>query len=401
MASQFVSLTIRNSGRRDPMGFDNSNSLDGSSQATGQREESLNLSRSARTTLSLVVLVISAAVGLFISEFLVRKFSPRQIRTPIVEYVNGLASLRPNSRARLYVPGSFDTVQTIGPQRFRGARSYSPRPARGTIRIAALGDSFTFGDGVNDDETYPVVLERNLHERNWPVEVINAGVPGRGTGEEALYYDEYVSDFHPNIVILGVVGNDPDDDVDRRLFRRDSKGAAIPVPPPDRPPAPRPRTNAVLTWLYSHSALFWAARMGLTTATDVIAGGRRPGVDLNLTQDEIRWLARRISGRGAQLVVVYLPWCAPDPSAHGPCEQMQRDEAELATAAGAAARSVNAPFLDLRDFAANASGSYRASLYHVGGDKHPAAAGAKAFAEGIADFLASSGVLASARVASQ
>ena len=45
-------------------------------------------------------------------------------------------------------------------------------------RIACLGASPTFGWGVKYEDTYPVVIEKTLKEKNIDIEVINAGEIG-------------------------------------------------------------------------------------------------------------------------------------------------------------------------------------------------------------------------------
>src|SRR5437870_7327775 len=60
----------------------------------------------------------------------------------------------------------------------RGADFVVPKPAK-TIRILSLGDSRTFGWGMNDGETYSALLQKHFQEKlgaSWRVEVINAGV---------------------------------------------------------------------------------------------------------------------------------------------------------------------------------------------------------------------------------
>ena len=77
------------------------------------------------------------------------------------------------------------------------------------FRIICLGDSFTFGYGVNDDKTCPVFLEKYL-EHMWQkkVQVINAGVNGATITEELDIYQEKCSQLQHNLVILLFIEGD-------------------------------------------------------------------------------------------------------------------------------------------------------------------------------------------------
>jgi len=83
-------------------------------------------------------------------------------------------------------------------------------------RIAVLGDSYTFGLGVQEEETYPKVLEKLL--RQSPVaarcqfEVLNFGVVGYSAYDESLVLRYRVVDFNPRVIVIGYVLNDPEID---------------------------------------------------------------------------------------------------------------------------------------------------------------------------------------------
>ena len=64
----------------------------------------------------------------------------------------------------------------------RGVRDYDERPAAGMLRLACFGDSFTFGDEVDDDLTFEAFLERIAPS----VEALNFGVPAYGTDQALL-----------------------------------------------------------------------------------------------------------------------------------------------------------------------------------------------------------------------
>lgn len=69
-------------------------------------------------------------------------------------------------------------------------------------RIAIVGDSFTFGLGVNDDETFANQLQLLRKERR--CEVRNLGVPGYSTDQEVLQLEEQLPRIEPQQVILVV-----------------------------------------------------------------------------------------------------------------------------------------------------------------------------------------------------
>jgi lysophospholipase L1-like esterase len=76
-----------------------------------------------------------------------------------------------------------------------------PKPA-GVFRILILGDSFTFGFPVRDDEAFCFLIEQGLRAKGYPVEVINAGVSGYSpTLQYVSLRDEYLA-FEPDLVLL-------------------------------------------------------------------------------------------------------------------------------------------------------------------------------------------------------
>ncbi len=85
----------------------------------------------------------------------------------------------------------------------------SKRPA-GVVRILVLGDSFTVGANVTQEQAYPEVLEMLLIERlGNKVEVVNTGVGGWNPFQYSQYYEHYGSALQAQVVIVGFfVGND-------------------------------------------------------------------------------------------------------------------------------------------------------------------------------------------------
>lgn len=86
----------------------------------------------------------------------------------------------------------------------RGKTDYAYARQKNKGRILVLGDSFTFGEEVSDDETYPHYLEGLLPD----TEVLNFGVSGYGHDQMLLYLRDEGVKYKPDIVLLGFVSID-------------------------------------------------------------------------------------------------------------------------------------------------------------------------------------------------
>jgi lysophospholipase L1-like esterase len=99
-----------------------------------------------------------------------------------------------------------------------GMRDGEPLPADTPhlVRIAAIGDSFTFGYGVNQGEDFPAQLEQllNSHESagGRRFDVLNFGVGGYSTVDEEAVLREKALPLKPDLVVLAYCLNDPEVD---------------------------------------------------------------------------------------------------------------------------------------------------------------------------------------------
>ncbi|MCP3918676.1 MAG: hypothetical protein GY711_24280 [bacterium] len=83
---------------------------------------------------------------------------------------------------------------------------FPPRdPSR--FRIMVVGDSLTYGIGVDQDWTYSAQLQRAL-EDDYHVEVLNLGIPGNQSEETAEIVEQFLPQLEPDVVVYGVCLND-------------------------------------------------------------------------------------------------------------------------------------------------------------------------------------------------
>jgi len=90
-------------------------------------------------------------------------------------------------------------------------RAHAPAKKPGTIRIAVVGDSFSFAPYMQFDDTFAKRLERwlNLNEKQPAVEVINYGVPRYSTSHEIAVVERAIRE-QADLVVLQITLNDPE-----------------------------------------------------------------------------------------------------------------------------------------------------------------------------------------------
>ena len=92
----------------------------------------------------------------------------------------------------------------------RGPLPLESRPA-GARRVACLGDSFTFGDGVHFDDTWVAGLDEAFHSAGGAadLEVLDFGVPGFDSRDVVAELEVKALPLEPDLVIYAMVLNDP------------------------------------------------------------------------------------------------------------------------------------------------------------------------------------------------
>ncbi len=134
---------------------------------------------------------------------------------------------KPNGTWCLYQP---DTNKKIiihtNSKGLRGITEYNYTKPHNTLRIATIGDSFIWGENLNDTQTMSAQLQKKIQQKlnskyQQPptVEIIPFGAVSYGTVQAYLLYKEEASKYQPDIVMYFYYQNDLTDsftlDLDR------------------------------------------------------------------------------------------------------------------------------------------------------------------------------------------
>jgi lysophospholipase L1-like esterase len=76
------------------------------------------------------------------------------------------------------------------------------------FRVLAMGDSFTYGWGVQAEQSWPKVAEKLLGQNGREVEVLNLGCPGSSVDAYALIAERAVPMLQPDLVLVAVLQGD-------------------------------------------------------------------------------------------------------------------------------------------------------------------------------------------------
>jgi len=212
--------------------------------------------RRSLRALALVLLITSTAFSVAAAEGIARFFIqlPQERAYPQVRYqahpVRGF-TLQPNQFA--FTKDQAVTVDVLGFRTSGIAAAADLLP----FRIISLGDSFTFGYGVADHETWPAMLERKLGSK---FQVINAGTTSYSVFHELDLLKEKGLGLKPRLVIHGLYWNDymmnrPPRPTDPPLLTADGHFTWD----GDDNPAGDPSWLRAIRWLRGHSVLAYSA----------------------------------------------------------------------------------------------------------------------------------------------
>lgn len=151
-----------------------------------------------------ILILASIVCGLLLCEVLVRLIAPQDLKGQFYEFAaRGYKVLRSEGAAFQTHEGAIITHH-FTPPHLRGF----PAP-HGAARILVLGDSFTEGVFLNEDETYVGRLQRLLDGRfgAGKVALLNAGIAGSGTADQLAFLEDFGEAVAPKAVI-GIVSID-------------------------------------------------------------------------------------------------------------------------------------------------------------------------------------------------
>lgn len=79
-----------------------------------------------------------------------------------------------------------------------------------TLRIAFLGDSYTYGFGIKVKDTFPAVAQRILSQKikDRRIQCLNFARKGANTEKELEILKEKILPYQPDVIVLGFVLND-------------------------------------------------------------------------------------------------------------------------------------------------------------------------------------------------
>lgn len=257
-------------------------------------------------------MLFSTLVMLLICELVIRFFYP-QILTPVkFMYDKDLGLMHiPKLEGSEYYPGIYDFDFSNGEDGFR--TSYEGAlPSYVNKKVLLIGDSFTYGKGVEDKETFAYKLQEAAIKDS--VQIINAGVEGRGTDHALRSYQFYKDKYQPNTVIYFAHYNDIADNLREEYYEmvNDSTFKNKTFEAFTGGTKEKLRNSKVYNWLIEHSHFFALLKSVMVNA--LMPGQTiryEDGIDMEkaqkLTSVYIDQLKREVEADGRKLIVYYIP----------------------------------------------------------------------------------------------
>ena len=97
-------------------------------------------------------------------------------------------------------------LQVFDENHFRRITPFPEKQAK-VFRVLVVGDSLTYGQGVDEQLIYSSLLQREL-EKRFDIEILNLGVLGRQSEDILRAVQEFVPQLQPDLVVYGICQND-------------------------------------------------------------------------------------------------------------------------------------------------------------------------------------------------
>ena len=165
----------------------------------------------------ILLLTLSIVISLVCAEVIYRWYLQRTFDDTFPEWTENLVVVRGaqvfafKPHASGVFPGSGDMTRTFPYRTNAHGLRDRDRPAKqpGAKRVLVMGDSYTWGYAVLEEEAFPQVAERLLEARGRPdIEVINGGIPDYNSRQERQLLAELLPNYQPDAVFLAYVVND-------------------------------------------------------------------------------------------------------------------------------------------------------------------------------------------------
>jgi lysophospholipase L1-like esterase len=176
------------------------------------------------------IMLIFLGIGLCVCFEIIARFILPEDKLNLLESIHTVCLeddellWRQKSNLNTMFQGKYVRTDTLG---LRDAEIVQ-RKKEHMYRVICLGDSSTFGWGVDEGKTYPADLQflLNEHLAQKAIEVINAGQIGYSSYQGKIFLKKYLLDLSPDIVTVSYVLND----IDKIRFFNNRKLADSQIP---------------------------------------------------------------------------------------------------------------------------------------------------------------------------
>ncbi len=208
---------------------------------------------------NLFLAAVGLSLGVALAEAVVRWVAPQAVMLwrpgPFLQDGEGYFRMRPGYEGILTNRTEYENSMRFNAAGLRGARTGKAKagsaeagaPGDDVCRVLAIGDSFTLGIGVDENDVFHQLAADLQPKNSRAIEVLNGGIPAIGVPQAVRWLKRHGLENEPDVVLLSIfIGNDLRDAVSDYDQWTVIDGQIA-------PPGARP---GLKDWLFTHSHLF-------------------------------------------------------------------------------------------------------------------------------------------------